>query len=180
MPWALQDKALADLCTRRVIKPDKDLMCRYRICGTEIDVDVISPDGLNVGGGNKWLRLAADNYALYAVGGQQVKAITPPYFLVTKLVALADRNEEVLSSKDAEDIVTLAVERPILVAEVVDAGLQNDVRDLWDSVGTRFRITRDDLPEFVDWHLHPDEIQHRERVVDTLRGLWSQKLPSGQ
>ncbi len=175
-PWALQDKALADLCARRVIKPDKDLICRYRICGTEIDVDVISPDGINVGGGNHWLRRAADNYALYSMEGRQVKAITPAYFLVTKLLALEDRGDDILSSKDAEDIVALAVERENLVSEVADAGLQSDIRDLWDAVGAKFKFSQNDIPEFVDYHLHPDEHEHHDRVVETVQILWPRNL----
>jgi predicted nucleotidyltransferase len=73
---------------------------------------VISPDGHNVPGSNPWLRRAADNFSLYDVGeGVKVKAVRPPYFLATKLTAFADRAEDVLSSKDAEDIVALVVTR---------------------------------------------------------------------
>jgi hypothetical protein len=58
-PWVLQEKMLADLCQRRVLVPDRDLQCRYHVRGTEIDVDVLSPDGFNIGGANRWLKRAA-------------------------------------------------------------------------------------------------------------------------
>ena len=172
-PWAMQDKILADLCAQRVIQPDMAVMCRYRICGTELDVDVISPDGIDVGGGNPWLRRAAENYAFYDIGeGRQVKAVTPPYFLATKLVAFADRGEDILSSKDAEDIVTLVVERPNLVVEVTSAGLRTESRELWRAVSKKFGVKSPDIPDFVDCHLHREDSEHRSRVIKHITALW--------
>ena len=104
VPWVLQEKILGDMCSRGVLSPDADLQCRYRIRGTELDVDVLSPAGFNVGGVNPWFERAAQRARAYDVGeGRLVMALTPPYFLTTKLVAFADRGPDAQSSKDLED-----------------------------------------------------------------------------
>jgi hypothetical protein len=171
-PWVLQQKILADLSSRRVIQPDPNLQCRYRICGTDVDVDVLSPDGLNVGGPNPWLGKAAVQARPYDVGhGQSVRAVTPSYFLVTKLVAFEDRGEDPQSSKDAEDIVTLAVEVDDLVAQLRTAKLRHEVAALWTKALGKHGMTTDDLEDLVDWHLHRDDRTHRERTVATIVSL---------
>ena len=173
VPWSLQEKALADLCTSRVLRPDTEIQCRYRIIGTEIDVDVISPDGFNVGRPSPWLRRAAENFSLYDAGeGQKVKAVTPPYFMATKLVAFGDRGEDVLSSKDAEDIVALVVEVPSLFDDVIAAGIKDDIAELWRRASTRFHFAPGDIPDFVDAHLHREDRGHRQRVIDVIGSLW--------
>ena len=172
-PGRYKRRRLAILCSRHVLRPDKDVQCRYRICGTEIDVDVISPDGLNVGAASPWLRRAAEHADSYDVGeDQQVKAVTPAYFLATKLVAFADRGEDIQSSKDAEDIVALAVEVPTLIAQVVAAGLKTEVAELWRRVSEKFQFDAEDIPDFVDCHLHREDEKHRQRVIDTIVALW--------
>jgi len=86
------------------------------------DVDCIStlsPHGLNVGGVNPWFERAARHAREYDVGeGRTVNAVTPPYFLATKLVAFENRGPDASSSKDAEDIVTLIVETADIVEQV--------------------------------------------------------------
>jgi len=161
-PWGLQEKILADLCTAGVIAPDETLMCRYRIAGAAVVVDVLSPEGFNVGGVNPWFARAAARAARYSIGdGDAVRAVTPPYFLVTKLVAFADRGPDADSSKDAEDIVALAVEVPSLVDEVQAEGLRDDVAALWERV----------FDKYAEWHLDRRDGAQRDRVLGVLAHL---------
>jgi predicted nucleotidyltransferase len=171
-PWVLQEKALADLCSRGVLKPDADLQCRYRIHGTEIDVDVLSPDGFNVGGVNPWFERACLTAKPYDAGdGRTVVAVTPPHFLATKLVAFVDRGPDAQSSKDAEDIVTLAVEVADLVEQVDAAGLRDAIAGLWARAFERYALTTEDLAELIEAHMDRRERDHLERVVAMLRAL---------
>jgi predicted nucleotidyltransferase len=171
-PWVLQEKMLADLCRRRLLVPDRDLQCRYHVRGTEIDVDVLSPDGFNIGGANRWLKRAAERARAYDLGAcRQVMAITPPYFLATKLEAFVDRGPDAQSSKDAEDIVALAVDVPDLVEQVDGERIRADVGGLWAEAFGKYRFAAADLPDFVDWHLDQRESAHRDRVVGTLDAL---------
>jgi predicted nucleotidyltransferase len=171
-PWVLQEETLARLCTEGRISPQKDLQCRYRICGTDYLVDVLSPEGANVGGVNVWFERAAARAAAYDVGdGIRVMAVTPPYFLATKLVAFEDRGPDVRSSVDCEDIVTLVVEIEDLLALVDAEGMRADVAVLWKRIFAKYAFGIDDLPDVVDGHLDAREREHRARIVQTLEAL---------
>jgi hypothetical protein len=168
----LQEKVLGELCTSGVLKPDPDLQCRYRIRGTLIDVDVLSPEAFNVGAVNPWFKRASVHAKSYDAGeGRTVAAVTPPYFLATKLVAFADRGPDAQSSKDAEDIVTLAVEVSDLVDQVEAAGLRADISGLWAAVLKKYNLTSSELVDLVDWHIDPRERDHCARVIASLMAL---------
>jgi predicted nucleotidyltransferase len=171
-PWVLQEQALARLCVAGRLTPDKEVQCRYRICGTEYLVDVLSPQGVNVGGVNPWFERAAARAMTYDAGdGVSVKAIRPPYFLTTKLVAFEDRGPDVLSSVDCEDIVTLAVEVADLVSLVDAEEVRTDVALLWKRVFDKYKFAVDELRDVVDAHLDRRDAEHRTRVVETLELL---------
>jgi predicted nucleotidyltransferase len=171
-PWVLQEKQLAEMCSRDLLMPDVDVQCRYHICGTDVDVDILSPEGFNVGGVNPWFVRAAARARPYDAGeGRTVMAVTPPYFLTTKLVAFADRGPDAQSSKDAEDIVVLAVEVFDLAAQVDAEGLRADVAALWARALDKHHVTVTDLPDLVDWHLDRRDAEHRTRVAATLTSL---------
>jgi hypothetical protein len=171
-PWVIQQQILADMCTRGTLAPDKDLACRYRIRGTSVDVDVLSPDGHNVGGVNPWFPRAAEHARVYDVGtGRQARAVTPPYFLATKLVAFTGRGPDAQSSKDLEDIVALAVEVEDLREQVEHEGIGGEIGRLWSAGFERYSLNLDDLPDMVDSHLHRDDRAHRERVLAALKEL---------
>jgi predicted nucleotidyltransferase len=171
-PWILQEKVLADLCAQGLLTPDKDVQCRYRIRDADIDVDVLSPDGFNVGAVNPWFKRACDRAQAYPLGdGRQVNAISPPYFLATKLVAFADRGPDAQSSKDAEDIVTLAVEVANLAAQVEAEGLAPEIAALWQRTILMRRVG--DIRDLVEWHLGRDDREHLDRVASMLVRLSS-------
>jgi predicted nucleotidyltransferase len=168
-PWGRQAKILGDLCQAGVLVPDEALACRYRIAETGQVVDVLSPDGFNVGGVNPWFTRAIERAARYPIGaGEMVRAVTPPYFLVTKLVAFADRGPDAQSSKDAEDIVALAIEVPSLLEQVEAERMREDVALLWQRVFARYRLTRLDLPDLVAWHLDRRDEAHAPRAAEAL------------
>jgi len=172
LPWVIQEKRLADLCTRGVLVPDKGVLCRYRIKGTDLDVDVLSPDGMNVGGVNPWFRRAAERAHGYELDdGRSVRAISPAYFLATKVVAFGDRGEDALSSKDAEDIVTAIIEVPALVEELEAEGIAAEVGNLFRRALAKHGVRDEDLDDFVDAHLDRQEREHASRVVATIRSL---------
>jgi len=98
-------------------------------------------------------------------------ALTPPYFLTTKLVAFADRGPDARSSKDAEDIVTLLVEVPDLVDQVDAEGLRTEVTALGGRVLTKYSLRESDLPDLIDWHLDSREARHRDAVIAPLGAL---------
>jgi hypothetical protein len=171
-PWVLQEKRLGEMCSRGILTPDPDLQCRYRIRESGILVDVLSPEGFNVGGVNRWFARGARRARSYDTGdGRSVLAVSPPYFLAMKLEAFGDRGPDAQSSKDAEDIVSLAVEIEDLVAQVDAEGLRGDIAELWTHVLKKHGIATQDLPDFVDWHLDRRECDHRQRVLEAIVAL---------
>jgi predicted nucleotidyltransferase len=173
-PWVLQEKRLADMCSRGILSPDRDVQCRYRIVGMDLDVDVLSPDGMNIGGVNPWFRRAAERARSYDLGDDRtVKAISPPYFLATKLVAFADRAEDALSSKDAEDIVAAVVEVPTLPQDLDAEGMRAEVAKLLNQAFAKHGVGPADIEDFVDAHLDRQDRAHTGRVVAFLRELFT-------
>ena len=171
-PWVLQEKALAEMCTRGVLSPDAKVQCRYRIRGTGVDVDVLSPEGFNVGGVNPWFERAARCARAYDAGhGRMAMAVTPPYFLATKLVAFEDRGPDAQSSTDAEDIVTLAVEVVDLVEQVEVAKIRVEIVELWSRALLKYALSLADLPDLIDWHLDQRDAERRQQVVESLSTL---------
>jgi hypothetical protein len=154
-PWVLQEKRLTEMCSGGVLVPGADLQSRYRIRASEVVVDILSPEGFNAGGGeNLWFARAAGHARPYdAGGGFSVMAVTPPYFLATKLAAFAERGPDAQSSKDAEDIVTLAVEVDSLVAQVDAEAMRAEVAGLWVRALEKYDLDVDYLrPESCGTH----------------------------
>src|SRR3972149_6741394 len=49
-PWILQQKIFEELIGRKVISPDMETSFRYRVRATGTMVDVLSPEGITLGG----------------------------------------------------------------------------------------------------------------------------------
>jgi hypothetical protein len=171
-PWVLQQKVLGDLCTRGVLSADPKLACRYRIKGTEVDVDVLSPQGFNIGGVNPFFQRASERARPYDVGdGRKVNAVTPAYFLATKVAAFEDRGPDALESKDLEDIVALLTELDDVPSQVTAERIGDEVAACWARAFRKYGVKIGDLPDIVDGHLSRDDSSHRRRVVVALWAL---------
>ena len=168
-PWSKQQKRLADMCTRGVLDPDERITCRYHIRGENIAVDVLSPEGKNVGNITPWfLRSIAHPETFALEDGVRVRAVAPPYFLALKLEAWADRGEDPMTDKDAEDIVAVATEVLDLAESVHRQGIREGIRDLWEDALENHDLNIGDIPEIVRCHHHPIDAAEEDRVVETL------------
>ncbi len=88
----VQEYAVAELCRRRVLVPDETIECRYRIRGTDFDVDILLP-GRNVPNG-AWFEGAVRHASVRDAGaGYRVRVVSPPFLLLLKLAALLERGE---------------------------------------------------------------------------------------
>jgi hypothetical protein len=96
-------------------------ICRWR--APEVILDVMPTDEHVFGFGNPWYRPALANAQLIDLStGQQIRVVTAPYFLATKLEAFVGRGgDDYLASPDLEDIVTLVDGRAELAGEVAQA-----------------------------------------------------------
>ena len=127
--------------------------CRW-ICG-DLTMDVLPTDSRLLGFSNRWYRPALEHVQKTRVGDHEIRFISAPYFLATKLEAFHGRgNNDYRMSHDLEDIVTVLDGRPELIGEVLaaPAGLRR-------YLGEEFRslLSTPDFFEALPWHLLPDE-----------------------
>jgi hypothetical protein len=110
-------KRLRELGFREDQSPDAPI-CRWRVGGLMLDVMPTLPEIL--GFGNEWYPLA---FAAAEWGklpsGRQIRMVSAPYFLATKLSAFDDRGQgDYMMSHDMEDLVAVFDGRPEIVDEV--------------------------------------------------------------
>lgn len=92
-------------------------ICRWRIGSVLTDIMPCSADIL--GFTNKWYPAAVKNASSVVIGDKEIRMVTAPYFLATKMEAFLGRgNNDFLGSPDMEDIVTLIDGREELIEEV--------------------------------------------------------------
>lgn len=106
---------------------DSGVNCRWRY-DEDLILDAMPAAGELLGFENPW-QLAALPYAACQTlpSGAEIRAITPPYLVATKLAAFAGRGcGDHLGSRDLEDIILLVDGREEVVAEVSEA--DSDVR----------------------------------------------------
>lgn len=73
-----------------------------------------------LGFGNEWYQAAAEHAEVISLpSGKQIRMVSAPYFLITKLEAFAGRGGgDYLASHDMEDIIAVLDGRPEIVEEV--------------------------------------------------------------
>jgi hypothetical protein len=127
-------------------------ICRWR--SGDVILDLMPTDSSILGFGNRWYDSALENAQKTRVGVYEIRAITAPYFLATKLDAFRGRGQnDFRASRDLEDIVTIVDGRPELVDEVhsTSAELQTYLSDEF-----RRLLSNRDFLESLPGHLLPD------------------------
>ncbi|MBT3375962.1 MAG: hypothetical protein HN742_15315 [Lentisphaerae bacterium] len=145
-------------------------VCRWLL--QDIVVDIIPVDASVFGWGSTWLAEALAGSRPVCIGdGHEIKVVTPPCFVATKLEAFEGRGaSDYYASIDLEDVVTVLDTRAELRAEVatsppdVRAYLVREFRRLLGTTGFR-----DALPG----HLPMDSASQRRVsvVLERMRGI---------
>lgn len=111
------------------------VICRWRVGdpGDELLVDLMPGDATILGFENRWQQLALEHAKTLSLpSGQQIRAISPPYLLATKLEAWNGRGGgDHLRSHDLEDVIALVDGRAEIIDEVGDA--PDDLRSFLSS-----------------------------------------------
>jgi hypothetical protein len=109
---------------------DSGVICRWRYNDGSDDVilDAMPSAGELLGFENPWQTAAMPHAARRTLpSGANIRAVTPPYLIATKLAAFSSRGRgDHLGSRDLEDVILLVDGREELVAEVAEA--DDDVR----------------------------------------------------
>jgi hypothetical protein len=127
-------------------------LCRWLIDGMKLDVMPIEEKIF--GFSNRWYRAAMDAaQEIELEPGLRIRALTPPYFVATKLEAFRGRGRgDFTSSHDLEDLLAVVDGRVEIVSEIASTG------DLRPYIAEQFR-TLLGTPAFIDalpGHLLPD------------------------
>jgi hypothetical protein len=99
------------------------VICRKRHRESGLILDVMPSEPRILGFANRWQREALPHAAVVRLpSGAEIKAVSPPYLVATKLEAFRSRGKgDFLASRDFADVITLVDGREELVAEVVAA-----------------------------------------------------------
>lgn len=104
-----------------------NVICRMNL--GNLKVDIMPVDENILGFSNQWYEDALQHPLTYEIdSGTNVKIISPEYFIATKIDAYLGRgNNDLLSSHDIEDMLTLFDGRPEVVDEIVNS--ENNVKE---------------------------------------------------
>lgn len=144
-------------------------LCRWR--RGDLIVDVMPTDERILGFSNRWYPAAINQANTISIAGQQVRLVTAPLFIATKLEAFHGRGGgDMFRSHDLEDIATLVDGRGELIEEV--AGATSDVRTYISSEIGQLLVN----PDFIDalaGYLLPDAASQarRQLLEDRFRSL---------
>lgn len=125
---------------------DSPVICRWRHDDRDLILDAMPAAGELLGFENPWQTAAMPHAAPCTLpSGMEIRAVTPPYLVATKLSAFAGRGRrDYLGSRDLEDIILLVDGREELIGEVAAAA--DDVREfVARGIGDLL-----DQPRFID------------------------------
>ena len=136
-------------------------ICRW--VADNVILDVMPVDIQILGFGNQWYEAAAGNSEQVKLpSGRQIRMISAPYFLITKLEAFDGRgNGDYLMSHDIEDIIAVLDGRHEILGEVNQA-----IPELAEALSKRFRELVQDT-RFIDavsGHM-PTDVTSQVRVA---------------
>jgi hypothetical protein len=144
-------------------------VCRWII--DEIKVDVMPTSATIIGFTNRWYGAAVRSAMRCALDDLEIRVVTAPYFVATKLEAFRSRgNDDLWSSHDIGDVIVLADGRPALVDEM--RSVPQDVRQFVANV-LHGLFEQMDLDEAIAAHLPPDEASQQRAgfVAERLRHM---------
>lgn len=101
-----------------IVHMDDEVLCRMRL--GELKVDFMPDDETVLGFSNRWYTQALEEAQDYQLNKDiNIRLLTPPYFIATKLEAYKGRgNGDLLASHDIEDILNIIDGRPEAIEEI--------------------------------------------------------------
>jgi len=135
-------------------------LCRWR--RANVIVDVMPTNGRILGFSNQWYPIAIETAQTIHITGHEVRIVTPPLFIATKLEAFHGRGDDLSSSHDLEDIMAVIDGRGEIVDEVANAPA-----DARTYIGSQLGALLDnrDFVEALAGFLHPDSASQARRPL---------------
>ena len=134
--------------------PDDNVICRMRL--GDLKVDFMPDDEEILGFSNRWYAKGIETaITIPLTGALNIKRLSPELFVATKLEAYLGRgNNDLLGSRDMEDILLVVDGREEIVAEIQDA--DDDVRRY---IAEQFQalLKHDDFDHFLEGNIKGPE-----------------------
>jgi len=150
-------------------QPDPRVICRHR--KGDLIIDFMPTDGRILGFSSRWYSDALHNARPEKVAGVEIKVLSFPYFVATKLEAFNGRGQEdYYGSKDIEDLVTVFAGRAAFLRELRALG-----GELGEFIRSEFARHLEDA-EFmaaVEGHMPRDSRTSPRQIIADLRDLAS-------
>ncbi|MCS6208396.1 hypothetical protein [Shewanella baltica] len=153
-------------------KGEEAPMCRFECEGILVDV---MPDKEDIlGFSNPWFQVGLQESVTYTLpDGLTIKIAQAKHLLATKLVAFATRGRDMLSSKDAEDIVVLVNGRDALLDEVKESPIE--LRQFVQEAMSKF-IANSDFDYLLRNALNGEEEERFEMIEERFNELSSKEF----
>jgi hypothetical protein len=166
--FTLLENRLRELGFRN--SPEKNApVCRW--VNEDLILDLMPTDPSILGFSNRWYRPALEHAETIRVEQYEIRVITAPYFLATKLEAFHGRGRnDYRSSHDLEDILTVIDGRAEITKEVsaVEPELRQYLRNEFQSL-----LESRNFLEALPGHLLPDAASQQRAglVIERIRQL---------
>jgi hypothetical protein len=145
-----------------------DVTCRWHL--GELMVDVMPTDEAILGFSNRWYPEAIKRAVPTKLpSGVQIKLISPPLLVATKLEAFYGRgNGDFATSRDIEDIINVVDGRPELAREIAlaEAELRRYLRDEIDEL-----LATEPFLDTLPYHIAPDNQGRLTIIIERLRDI---------
>jgi hypothetical protein len=163
------EKTLIELGFSQKIQ-EEDPICRWYI--DDVIVDLMPTDENILGFSNRWYLPAIENAVAIELGPNfEIRLVTAPYFLATKLDAFFGRGKgDYLVSHDMEDIINLINGRVEIIEDI-----QTSKADLKEFIINSLQGFLDDelFLEALPGHLLPDQASQGRRsiILDRIKKI---------
>jgi len=144
--------------------------CRWR--HDDIILDVMPADEKILGWGNHWFKEAIKHAIIHQIANDlNIKSVTAPYFLATKLEAFKARgNNDFLGSHDFEDIITVIAGRVEIADEVAATSdeLKLHLRSVFSDM-----LMNDQFVQSLPGHVSdgPVTMQRVQTVIERIKKI---------
>jgi len=150
-------------------QPDPHLICRHR--KGDLIIDFMPTDGEILGFSSRWYSEALHSARPQIVVGVEIKVLSFPYFVATKLEAFNGRGHgDYYGSKDIEDLVTVFAGRTAFLRE-----LQAIEGELGEFIRSEFgrHLGAEEFSAAVEGHMPRDSRTNPRQFVADHRDLAS-------
>lgn len=149
---------------------DDNVICRFRL--GELQVDFMPDNQEILGFTNIWYQEALEHTTDFSLSNTlNIRLLTAPYFLATKFEAFKGRgNDDLLSSRDIEDICSLLDGRPEVVSEVHQANpvLKDYLSDMFEHL-----VNHTEYNYMLQGNINNEQRQQRlGRIVTAIINQW--------